>query len=252
MKMIGSREWMDLSNGKLNFKEKVQFIKNVLVPVTLSYSQTFLRKNQNAPNLELKDIQIPDTLLVKEAISELQNTNSQSIINHSWRSYIWGVAIAQIQDWQFDEESLLIASLMHDLGLVEHLEHYSCQCFTFESTLRSESLCVKHHYPKDKIDNISNAICLHMNGHLDKNNQNLSKEVLLLQKATSCDVIGTNLGQLSITFRDEVFSRHPRSKFNTIFEKLLKAETKRNSGSRTALLSKLGLPLMIKMNPFKE
>ena len=250
--MIGSREWMNLSNGKLNFREKTQLIKQVLVPATLNYSKTFIKQSKNPQHFELKNIQIPDTPIVKEAIFELENTQNQAIIHHSLRSYIWGVAIAQIQDWQFDEESLLIASLMHDLGLVEHLEHYSCQCFTFESTLRSESLCVKHHYPKDKIDNISNAICLHMNGHLDKNNQNLSKEVLLLQKATSCDVIGTNLGQLSITFRDEVFSRHPRSKFNTIFEKLLKAETKRNSGSRTALLSKLGLPLMIKMNPFKE
>lgn len=250
--MIGSREWMNLSNCKLNFREKTQLIKQVLVPATLNYSKTFIKQSKNPQHFELKNIQIPDTPIVKEAIFELENTQNQAIIHHSWRSYIWGVAIAQIQDWQFDEESLLIASLMHDLGLVEHLEHYSCQCFTFESALRSESLCVKHHYPKDKIDNISNAICLHMNGHLDKNNQNLSKEVLLLQKATSCDVIGTNLGQLSITFRDEVFSRHPRSKFNTIFEKLLKAETKRNSGSRTALLSKLGLPLMIKMNPFKE
>ncbi|AMW79003.1 hypothetical protein AMD27_08980 [Acinetobacter sp. TGL-Y2] len=250
--MIGSREWMTLSEGKLNFKEKTQLIKQVLVPATLNYSKTFIRQSKNSQHFELKNIQIPDTSIVKEAIFELENTQNQAIIHHSWRSYIWGVAIAQIQDWQFDEESLLIASLMHDLSLIEHLEHYSCQCFTFESSLRSESLCVKHHYPKDKIDNISNAICLHMNGHLDKNNQNLSKEVLLLQKATSCDVIGTDLGHLSIAFKDEVLSHYPRSNFNSTFKKLLKTETKKNPDSRTALLSKLGLPLMISMNTFKE
>lgn len=250
--MIGSREWINLSNGKLNFKEKTQLIKQVLVPATLNYSKTLIRQSKNPQHFELKNIQIPDTSIVKEAILELENTQNQAIIHHSWRSYIWGVAIAQIQDWQFDEESLLIASLMHDLGLIEHLEHYSCQCFTFESSLRSESLCVKHHYPQDRTDNISNAICLHMNGHLDKNNQNLSKEVLLLQKATSCDVIGTDLGRFSISFRDEVLSYYPRSNFNSTFKKLLKTESKKNPDSRTALLSKLGLPLMISMNAFKE
>lgn len=250
--MIGSREWMNLSNGKLNFKEKTQLIKQVLVPATLNYSKTLIRQSKNPQHFELKNIQIPDTSIVKEAILELENTQNRAIIHHSWRSYIWGVAIAQIHDWQFDEESLLIASLMHDLGLIEHLEHYSCQCFTFESALRSESLCAKHHYPKDRTDNISNAICLHMDGHLDKNNQNLSKEVLLLQKATSCDVIGTDLGQLSIAFKDEVLSHYPRSNFNSTFKKLLKTESKKKPDSRTALLSKLGLPLMISMNAFKE
>lgn len=39
--MIGSREWMDLSNGKLSFKEKTQMIRTVLLPAVLGYSKTF-------------------------------------------------------------------------------------------------------------------------------------------------------------------------------------------------------------------
>lgn len=250
--MIGSREWMNISNGKLSFKEKIQLVKQVLVPTTLNYSKTFIKKASTTNSLKLTDIQIPDTSIVKEAISELENTKNQAIINHSWRSYIWGVAIAQNKDWQFDYESLLIASLMHDLGLVEHLEQYSCQCFTFESALRSESLCVKHHYPKDKVDNISGAICLHMNGSLEENTPNLTKEVLLLQKATSCDVIGTDLHLLPKKFTSDVLKQYPRAKFNNQFKQLLKAESHKNPQSRTALMCQLGLPMMIQMNIFKE
>ena len=44
--MIGSRAWMNLSNGKLSFKEKIQLIKQVLVPATLNYSKTFLCTRQ--------------------------------------------------------------------------------------------------------------------------------------------------------------------------------------------------------------
>lgn len=250
--MIGSREWMNISHGTLSFKEKIQLIKQVLVPATLNYTKTFIEKPSTKNTFQLADIQIPDTPIVKEAIAELENTGNQAIINHSWRSYIWGVAIAQNKQWQFDEESLLISSLMHDLGLVDHLTHYTCQCFTFESSLRSEILCVKHHYHQEKTENISNAICLHMNGYLDENNQSISKEVLLLQKATSCDVIGTDLALFSSTFREDVLGLYPRYQFNTQFKQRLKTEAKRNPQSRTALMNKLGLPIMIEMNIFQE
>ena len=250
--MIGSREWMTLSNGKLSFKEKVQLIKQVIVPATLSYSKTFLKQPENTQQFELKNIQIPDTSIIKDAIFELESTQNLAIINHSWRSYIWGVAIAQHKNWQFDEESLLIASLMHDVGLADHQTQYACQCFTLESTLRSESLCAKHDFPQDKTDNVSNAICLHMNGYLDENDQHLSKEVLLLQKATSCDVIGTDLALFSTQFKDEVLAKYPRIQFNSEMRKLISIEAKRNPQSRTALMSTLGLPMMIKMNVFNE
>lgn len=250
--MIGSREWMTLTNGKLSFKEKTQLIKTALFPALTGYGKTFLKADASAMPLKLDDFKIPDTTIVKEAIVELERTDSKAIINHSWRTYIWGVAIAQKNNWQFDDESFVIASLMHDLGLVEHLEQYSCQCFAFESALRAENLCSKHHYPQQKTDNISEAICMHLNGYLDENDQSLSKEVILLQKATSCDVIGTDLSKFSTSFRDEVLTAYPRFKFNSEMRRLIAIEAQRNPKSRTALTLQVGLPLMIRMNIFKE
>lgn len=250
--MIGSRERMSLSNGKLSFKEKTQMIRAVLLPAVLGYGKTFLKPGANPIQLKLTDFKIPDTAIVKEAITELEHTDSKAIINHSWRTYIWGLAMADSKKWQIDEESFAVASLMHDLGLVEHLEQYSCQCFTFESALRAENLCSKHHYPKEKTDNISEAICMHLNGYLNENDQNLSKEVILLQKATSCDVIGTDLSTFSTAFKDEVLAEYPRFNFNTEMRKLIKIEAQRNPKSRTALTLQVGLPLMIQMNIFKE
>lgn len=250
--MIGTRDWMNLTNGQLSFKEKLQFIQQVFIPATTNYSKTFFKHESNLDALTTYNIQIPDTHIVKEAFLELAQSKSQAIINHSWRCYFWGLAIAQHKKWQFDDESFVISCLMHDLGLVDHLEAYACQCFTFESALRAENLCLKHHYPKDKMENISNAICLHMNGHLDESNQKISKEALLLQKAASCDVIGTDLSVCSSLYKNDVLTQYPRLQFNLEMRKLIKIETQRNPHSRTALISKLGLPLMIKMNIFEE
>lgn len=250
--MIGSREWMNLSLGKLSFKEKAQFIKQVSVPALLNFGQTFIDKPSTISTFELKSIDLPDTAITLEAIQALESTESPSIIHHSWRSYIWAVAIAQTKQWQFDDESLLIACLMHDLGLVDHLEQYACQCFSFESALRAEALCIKHHYPANQTENISNAICLHMNGHLNEKDQTLSKEVLLLQKATSCDVIGTDSQHFSAEFKQQVLTQYPQLDFNTHFIQLINIESKRNPHSRTALLRQGGLSRMVQFNPLKS
>lgn len=250
--MIGSRQWMDLTQGKLKFKEKIKLINQVLIPTTLKYSRSFIQPRASSHSLQFKHIQIPDTALVQEAIHELSQCNHLAIIHHSWRSYFWGIGFAQIRKWHLDEESFIIACLMHDLGLVDHLEQYSCHCFTHESALRAERLCEKHHYPEIKTKNISNAICLHMNGYVDAQDSNLSKEVVLLQQATSCDVIGTDYALFPSLFKNDVLLQYPRAHFNAEMSKLVLKEAKNRPQSRTALMCKLGLPQMIEMNIFKE
>ena len=250
--MIGSRQWMKLSNGNLSFKAQLSLINQILVPSSLAYVQSFLKLNNNALPITHDKLQIPDTPIVKEAINELSSTQHQAIINHSWRCFFWGTAIAQNKAWQFDQESFLIACLMHDIGLVNHSKAHSCNCFTLESALRTEQLCLNHQYSTDKTENISNAICLHMNGFLDEQNSSLSKEVLLLQKATSCDVIGSDISLIHSDFKHQILTEYPRAQFNREMTKLIGIEARKNPKSRTATLRKLGLPLMIKMNIYKE
>lgn len=72
--------------------------------------------------------------MIELAAKELETKASLQIINHSWRTYFWGAALGQIQNKNFDPESLLTAALFHDIGLTEpHLETKGCKCFTHES-----------------------------------------------------------------------------------------------------------------------
>ncbi|WP_173910555.1 hypothetical protein [Acinetobacter sp. Marseille-Q1618] len=247
--MIGDREWMTLTQGKLNFKDKITLMKTVMLPATLSFVQSKFSRSVLQSDLTLSNIHIPDTAIVKEAISELEQTKSREIIQHSWRCFFWGVAIAHAKQWQFDDENFLIASLMHDVGLVDHqVEYQSCQCFTFESALRSEHLCQRHDYPEYKTHQISDAICLHMNGYLDENDQKIAKEVLLLQQATAYDVIGTQPHLIAQSYYSEILAHYPKDHFKTRFQDLIKQETQQHPHSRTALLSTLGLKLMLQLN----
>lgn len=67
--MIGDREWMTLTQGKLNFKDKITLMKTVMLPATLSFVQSKFSRSVLQSDLTLSNIYIPDTAIVKEAIS---------------------------------------------------------------------------------------------------------------------------------------------------------------------------------------
>lgn len=247
--MLGDRAWMTLTQGKLSFKDKMTLMQKVMLPATSRFVKSRFTKASTVNHLTREQINIPDTAIIKDALFELEQTHCQKTILHSWRCYFWGVAIANAKQWQFDDENFLIASLLHDVALANpKAEYQSCQCFTFESALRSESICHRHHYPTHKTQQISDAICLHMNGHLDENDPTLAKETLLLQQATAYDVIGTQPEYISQHYHTEILKHYPKDGFKTRFQDLIQQETQRHPHARTALLNALGLKLMIQLN----
>jgi len=240
--------WMETSAGKLSTREKIKLINRILIPSISTYSKTFFQNYNQSHQLRLQDYPIPDTPIVKEVISELNQCPSSEIIQHSWQCYFWGIAVANTKNWQFDHESYLIASLMHDVGLADPQANFSCQCFTLESALRSEAICQKNSYELDKTQNISDAICLHMNGYLDEHDSSISKESLLLQKATSFDVMGSELNLFNYRFVKQVLEKYPRNNFKNEMKSLIKKESIRHPYSRTALFKIFGLPTMITLS----
>lgn len=245
--MIGTQAWCELTQGNLSFKEKIKLSNQILIPSLLSYIKTFQHKYQTQPLIHLNSVKIPDTALALEALETIQANATDSIIQHSWRCYFWSIAFGQVNNWTFDEESIFVASILHDIGLVDSTMH-SCQCFTKKSASISEQLCQKHELDEEKIKIISDAICLHMNGYLDSQNSSITKEALLLQQATSFDVIGSNLYKLDRKFVNDVLTLHPLLNFNQDIRTQFQKEALLNPNSRTALMNKLGLPMMIKLS----
>ncbi|WP_174492587.1 hypothetical protein [Acinetobacter sp. Marseille-Q1623] len=247
--MLGDRAWMNLTQGKLNFKDKITVLKKFMLPATFNFAKSQFNMASTSHHLTRQEIKIPDTAIVKDALFELEQTHCQATILHSWRCYFWGVAIAQSKQWQFDDEIFLIASLLHDVALADPKNEYqSCQCFTFESALRSESICHRHDYPAHKSQKISDAICLHMNGYLDEKDHRLAKESLLLQQATAYDVIGSEAQYISHHYQTEILKHYPRTQFKTRFQDLMQQEAQRHPHARPAFMNAFGLKLMIQFN----
>lgn len=247
--MLGSYHWAQEKRGQMTLKEKLYLLQKTFIPTTQHLLQHLLPKQRETIFIDFNKIILPDSTLVKAAIEQLEETQKTSLIYHSWRSYFWGIAFSQIHGWQYDNEAFLVAALLHDIGLIDQHKTSNCQCFTLNSAIQAEQLCQHHHYPENKINLVTNAICMHMNGFTDLSQP---KEVIMLQKGTSCDVIGSELHLIDKQFQKQCLENYPREKFNTSFKAYIQEEIKRHPHSRTAFLNKLGLSTLIQLSPFKE
>lgn len=249
---IGTYLWMTKTSGKISFKEKFKLFNKLIIPSLITPIKENIYKNHSDKNInfDIKQVVIPDTKMIEIAIEELESKASISLINHSWRTYFWGAALGHIQNKEFDPEALLTASLFHDIGLTEpHLKTKGCKCFTYESADQFAYKAQEINFDKDKAQIIKDAICIHMNGYIDRSYPN---EIMLLQQGASCDVIGEQLHKLPSNFKKKTIEKYPRENFNKSFIELIKTESKNNPNSRTAFLKSLGLPLMISLNTFRD
>ncbi|MCU4415045.1 hypothetical protein KTH71_13535 [Acinetobacter sp. WU_MDCI_Axc73] len=247
--MLGSYDWAQQNRGQMNLKEKLYLLQKTLAPTMQHLLQYLLPKQRETIFIDFNKIVLPDSTLVKAAIEQLEETQKTSLIYHSWRSYFWGIAFSQIHGWQYDNEVFLVAALLHDLGLIDPHRAPNCQCFTLNSAIQAEQLCQNHHYSQEKTDLVTDVICMHMNGFTDMSQP---KEVIMLQKGTSCDVIGSELYLIDKQFQEQCLQNYPRENFNSVFKASIQEEIKRHPHSRTAFLNQLGLSTLIQLNPFNE
>lgn len=251
---LGDFKWMQSTQGKLSTKDKIYLFNKAMLPTTINliHSQIKhrLKKQPALKTITLEQIPIPDTLVIKESIAQLNEKSSQAMINHSWRTYFWSAVFGILNNKKFNPEILLTASLLHSLGLAAtHLHSKGSQCFTFESAKNFERLAESINYPQDKAQIIKDAICMHLNGYSESDNP---IEVTLLQYGASCDVTGERFFEIPSDFREELLATYPRENFNSAFKYLIKQETSIVKNSRLAFLNLIGLPIMVSLNPFKE
>lgn len=246
---IGDYAWMQKTGGRLSFKEKLKLIHQTLLPSIRGRLEMLRPSQQTHVDIDFEKIQLPDSALIRHAVDVLDDQEDVHLAHHSWRSYYWGAAFAQIKDQEFDAETLLCAALYHDIGLIKpgdlHPPHH-CHCFTYTSADYFDKQAQIFNYDEVKKNIVKDAICMHMNGFLDKSQ---GAEVQLLQLGTACDVIGQHYTQLPQSYRYTVHSHYPRDGFTEVFSNLMVEQSHLYPSSRTALLQKLGLNLMLKANP---
>jgi hypothetical protein len=104
---------------------------------------------------------LPDTTLVTRARALLEGATDAAMVNHSLRSHLLGAAYGKRKGIAFDEETLALAALFHDLAMIGPYADRSVP-FTVASSRAMRAELEPRGVPRERIERIADAIEFHM------------------------------------------------------------------------------------------
>ena len=108
----------------------------------------------------ISGIKIPDSKIAREAAELVRQHESEMLFNHSVRVFVFGAMKGVRQNFKFDSELLYVASLFHDLGLVDAY-HTDTKRFEVDGADAAREFLRSHGIPEPKADLVWEAIALH-------------------------------------------------------------------------------------------
>ena len=161
----------------------------------------------------IDDIRIPDSTIAKQATELVQSCSPQFLVNHSIRTYCFGVAIARHLKLKADMEVFYLASIMHDLGLVDPHDRTEGS-FEVVGADAAHSFVIEKGYDQEKADMVHEAIALHSAvGIADER----EPEIALVHFGAGIDVIGFRIEDVSAETRNAIVNAYPRLGFKQSF-----------------------------------
>src|SRR5882724_2055933 len=169
-----------------------------------------LVKNRESPyGRTVNDILIlPTGPLAEASLAIARSSESQSIVDHSIRSFLFARLLADeegcLHDTDYNEELLFASTVMHDLGLGEHATGEAR--FEVEGADLAATVLREHGVAEPQIDQVWEAIALHSSlGIADRR----GLLTYLTHKGVFMDV-GRVADAVADRLRQEVFTAYPR------------------------------------------
>jgi hypothetical protein len=208
---VGTLPWTLATNGILRPRDRVRLLGQGLllqlrvVPAELRRSLD-LRRARLA-RFDLEEFVVPDTRASHEA--EELCARSPSVVNHSYRTYVWGAILAAHDGISYDQEMLYVASLVHDIGFAEAqrtADGRPC-CLTYTGAAAVLELAAGAGWEQRRSDAAAEALTLHANLYVGRRE---SPEAYLLFAGARLDQTGYRHWDLERETVQGVLKRYPR------------------------------------------
>jgi hypothetical protein len=151
-------------------------------------------------------IQIPDSMMAREATELVRDTETELLYHHSRRVFLFGALAGQRKQLKYDPELLYIGAMFHDMGLVAP---YSSEQERFEvdGANAAREFLRRHRIGEDDIEQVWAAIALHTTPGIP---QHMKPVIALVTAGVEMDVLGLAYDEFSEQQREEVTHAHPR------------------------------------------
>ena len=248
---IGSLDWGRRTNGILGRGERARFLAAMALeqakgaPAILA-ARAGLRRPRGGP--DPSELTPPDTPVARETIDICAGELDRSVVEHSYRSYIYARALANVEGVDCDEEAIFVAAMLHDYGTKE-LDSLSDRCFTLLGADCAEALLERSGWAPERRAAAAEAITRHLNPAVPVEQGAVQH---LVHDGIALDAVGLRAWELDSDGIRRIRERHPRLKFTQVGGGMLRRHGRAVPGCRAAALFAGGFGLALRLGPWQD
>jgi hypothetical protein len=246
---LGGLEWARRTNGTLTAGERRRLLGaiaqgqavNIVGRVKLALG----RLPDGASDIDVRDFEPPDSKLAREAEAACAE-QPDLIAAHSYRTWMWGTALAALDRETLDRELFYCAALVHDWGATVPI---AGQDFTIRGAERALACAHAAGIDPALADLIADGICCHTTpGATVKRDGPIA---YYTQYGAMVDGAGLRAWDIAPHNIAEALRRYPRGPgFKQGLSQVIKDEARAVPGGRFGLLRRCGMTLAVRMAPF--
>jgi hypothetical protein len=221
---IGSWDWLVQTGGNLSAAERFSLVPGL--------TRTFAEFTVDRVKLALGAVPrhsfgtedlwrvAPDSQLSRHALEEARDLQSLPVLNHGYRTWVFGSALATIDGADVDPELFHAASLLHDVGL-EHIEPNVC--FTRRSAEAAHAAAERASSDQGRALDMMTGIGSHITPGLRYEASPLG---FYIQAGAMADLAGLRAWELPSALRERASQAYPREGVHQVLARCWHTEAK--------------------------
>ena len=245
---LGGLAWARRTGGRLSRAERRRLLaaiavgqwENAVGRVKLALG----RIPDAAERVDLDTFQVPDSKFAREA-EEACAELPPALEGHSYRTWLFGWALATVDGNTMDDELFYCGALLHDYGIANPTANRD---FTLGSVDRMLSCASAAQVAEERAELLADGICVHTTPGVKVETDGAVG--CYLQWGAMVDGAGLRVWDVAPGNVQEVFRRYPRGDFKRELADMMRAEAAAVPAGRFKLLVRCGLPLAVRMAPF--
>jgi hypothetical protein len=245
--MLGTLEWAAATGGRLRLRDRLRLVRDGM-RARLAVRRHRVPSIGAAELRELARRPLPAGPLLAVAERACRDASEPWLVGHCLRTFVWGDLLAVVDGAVVDRDALLLAALLHDLGLTAAYGPAPGECFAVVGAARAAAVLREAGAGADLADRVGAAICLHLNPVIADEHGAVAR---YLQAGAAADVIGARQRELAAC-RDDVLAAHPRQGATRALAGVIRAQGERSPDTRSGWLCGNGFVRMIERAPFPE
>jgi hypothetical protein len=245
---LGGLAWARRTGGRLSAAER----RRLFVAIAVGQWQNAVgraklalgRLPAAAERVDVATYSIPDSRFAREAEGACAEL-PLGLQGHSYRTWLFGRALASVDGRELDDELFYCGALLHDYGIVNPTTDRD---FTLGSVERLLSCATAAGVNDERAELLADGICVHTTPGVKVDTDGAIG--CYLQWGAMVDGAGLRIWDVAPRNVEAVLRRYPRGDFKRELIGMARAEAAAVPRGRFGLLVRCGLPLAVRMAPF--